>query len=202
MKKHTILLIVILASLLTSCAYNESDYYLDQTVFIEDPENPRLPIYSEWGYNTFGAYIDRQPFISNNYYMPAKIIVYPDTLNLILTGETNGSKAILKFSFIGYSPKDYIDLVELDNDTIDLTDKNKCILTYTELSKPSVELHPFNGQFIFSRIQNLYVDNQLDKSIISGHFRFQTQYRNEYITVDKGRFDLGMGYDNFYYIER
>ena len=40
------------------------EYNLEQTIFIYDPEFQDLPIYSEWGYNTFGAYYDREAFIS------------------------------------------------------------------------------------------------------------------------------------------
>lgn len=158
MKKHIIFTLSIVLIAFASCAYyDNNDYFLEQSVFVEDSENPGLPEYSEWGYNTFGAYIDRQAFVSTSHDMPAKIIIYPDTLNLILTGEKNGLKTVLKFSFIGYSPKEYINLVELDGDTIDLTDRNKCIITYTESNNSVVELAPFNGDFIFNRVQNLYV---------------------------------------------
>ena len=202
MKKHILYSIVITAFIFASCSSYDSDYYLEQSVFVSDPENPGLPEYSEWGYNTFGTYIDRQAFTSDSYNLPAKIIVYGDTLNLLLTGSGGlFPTSTLKFSFIGFSPKEYTDLIELNNETIDLTDKDKCIITMIK-SNETIELTPFNGQFVFSRVQNLYVDNKLDKSIISGRFRFQTEYKNDYITIDKGRFDFSIGYDNFYYIRR
>ena len=52
-------LIVILSFLLFGC-YNEKDFELNQSVFIEDSLYPNFNIL-EWGYNTFGVYIDRKP---------------------------------------------------------------------------------------------------------------------------------------------
>jgi len=204
MKKQTIFSIFIftIASLFVSCSDYAGDFGLTQSIFIEDPENPGLPIYSEWGYNTFGAFIDRQPFTSTHNQMPAKIVVYPDTLNLIFTGIRNGVRTVMTFSFIGYAPQTYYDLIILHGETIDLTNRAKSIITLAEGNNEPVELAPFNGQFTFNRVQNLYVDKELSNSIISGRFRFQTRFRNEYITIDRGRFDFTMGFDNFYYIAR
>jgi hypothetical protein len=59
MKKILIAFVSVLSlNLLFSCQ-KMSDYELSGTFFIEDPYYPGLPIYSEWGYNTFGAYIYR-----------------------------------------------------------------------------------------------------------------------------------------------
>jgi len=204
MKKHSVFPIfaLVISSFFVSCSYYESDFQLLQSVFIQDPESPGLPIYSEWGYNTFGAFIDRQPFTSTHNQMPAKIVVYPDTLNLIFAGTRNGVRTVMTFSFIGYAPRTYHDLIMLHDVTIDLTDRTKSIITLAEGNNEPVELAPFNGQFTFSRVQRLYVDKELSNSIISGRFRFQAQFRNEYITIDRGRFDFTMGFDNFYYIPK
>lgn len=194
MNKHIFFLLAIILFIISSCSKN--DYELNQSVFIEDTENPELPIYSEWGYNTFGVYIDRKPFVSKNYELPSKIIISHDTLNLYFMGEMGYEKVSLIFSFPGYAVNEYTDLIILNNDTINLTDSN-CKVTFTEKGI-TTKLTPKNGYFIFNKVQNLYVDNTLSKAIISGYFRFQTEYYNEYITFDAGRFDLGIGYDNFY----
>ena len=208
MKKYIILPIFALltSSLLVSCSEG-GDFYLEQSIFIQDPANPGLPIYSEWGYNTFGVFVNRQPFISNRNHLPAQIIVYPDTMNLIMTGVQGNTtrRTVLTFSFIGYTPRTYSDLIALNGVTIDLTDRTRSIVTLTEtigFQEITTELIPFNGEFTFNRVQNLVVDNELDKSIISGRFRFQTRYRNEYVTFDRGRFDFAIGFDNFFYIPR
>ena len=203
MKKYIILPIFILltSSLFVSCS-GDGDFYLQQSIFIEDPLNPGLPIYSEWGYNTFGVFVNRQPFTSTHNIMPAQIIVYPDTLNLIFTGvQRGGTRATLTFSFIGYAPRTYNDLIMLNGKTIDLTDRTKSLVTFSS-GGTTTELAPFNGEFIFNRVQNLYIDNELEQAIISGRFRFQTRFLNEYISFDRGRFDFAMGFDNFFYIPR
>ena len=61
--------IIALVSLL-SCG---NDAELRKTVSIPDTQFPELPQYSEWGYNTFGAYYGRQPFVSNDNEVPLNI---------------------------------------------------------------------------------------------------------------------------------
>jgi len=194
MKKYIFLPIFL--SLLFLCACSSEDVQLEKSIFVEDVNNPGLPIYSEWGYNTFGAYIDRKVLISNDDELPAKIIVNKDTLNLILKGTLNSEMATLKFTLIGYSPADYPDLVSFNNSTIDLT-SDKCIITLKTYSK-TLALDVFDGKLFFKRVQNLYVDKELTESILSGTFNFKTFIDGEPIAVSNGRFDLGIGYGNFY----
>jgi len=178
----------------SSCS---TDYSLDKSVFIEDVTNPGLPIYSEWGYNTFGAYIDREKFISENSQLPAKIIVNADTLNLTLKGVMNsGYPVTLKFSIKGFAPADYPDLIMLNDTTIDLKN-SKCTVTLNNYGKSNV-LKIITGTLQFKRVQNLYVDKELSKAILSGYFSFKTFIQNEPVAISNGRFDLGIGYDNFY----
>jgi hypothetical protein len=179
--------------LLSSCS---EDYNLNDSVFIEDVNNPGLPEYSEWGYNTFGAYIDRSTFVSNSTDLPAKIIVNNDTLSLRLKGTWKDSNLTLKISFVGYALADYPDLVSLNDSTIDLT-TNKCIISMTTQDGTQL-LKVFDGKINFKRVQKLYVDNVLTESIMSGTFNFKTFIDGEPIAVSAGRFDLGFDYDNFY----
>lgn len=182
--------------LFNSCTISEDSYALKKSIFIEDTENPGLPIYSEWGYNTFGAYVDRQVFVSNNDDVPVKIIVNGDTLNVILKGTMNYSPASIKFSFIGYPLKEYSDLKVLNDSTIDLKN-NKTIVVLTR-SNASETLKIIDGKFQFIKVQDLYIDKQYTKSIISGTFNFRTFFSNEPVAISNGRFDLGVGYENFY----
>jgi len=194
MKKQIYLPIFLFLLILGACT--SEDVQLEKSIFIEDVNNPGLPIYSEWGYNTFGAYIDRKVFISNDFDLPAKIIVNSDTLTLILKGTLKSEMATLKFTLIGYSPADYPDLVSFNNSTIDLT-SDKCIITLTTYSK-TLALDVFDGKIFFKRVQNLYVDKEQTESILSGTFNFKTFIDGEPIAVSNGRFDLGIGYGNFY----
>jgi hypothetical protein len=54
------------------------------------------------------------------------------------------------------------------------------------------------GLLKFTRVQRLFVDELETKCIISGLFDFKTFINGEPIAVSHGRFDLGIGYDNFF----
>ncbi|MBN2165234.1 MAG: hypothetical protein JW717_03055 [Marinilabiliaceae bacterium] len=67
-----LLVFISILFLLASCT---SDYELEESIFVADSEFPELPEYSEWGYNTFGAFYDRKHFVSNNSEVPVKVIL-------------------------------------------------------------------------------------------------------------------------------
>ena len=189
---------LLIALILAGCS--ETDYDLQQSVFIEDPVYPGLPEYSEWGYNTFGVYIDRKPFTSNNRDLPAKIIVNDDTLNLQLTGTMDNERITMKFSFTGYPIVDYDGLTELNDQSFDLTD-DKCMVSIIT-DNIAETLDVFEGTFVVKCVQNLVVDGELTKSILSGRFNLKTFINKEPTAIANGRFDLGIGYDNFYNYSR
>lgn len=178
-----------------SCAQDEFD--LNQSVFIEDETHPGLPIYSEWGYNTFGMYIDRSPFVSYNYEIPAKIIVNPDTFNLYLNGEYNGASASLHIAMIGYAPNDYSKLISLNDSTVNLK-SDRCIVKLRKMNNEET-LQILEGNITFKKVQNLYIDNEFAKTILSGTINFKTFINKQPVAISYGRFDVGIGYDSFYY---
>lgn len=190
-----IYLIVISFLVLTSCQKME-DISLSQTVFIEDPYYPGLPIYSEWGYNTFGAYIDRKPFVSTSDDLPAKIFVNTDTLHLLLRGRMGNQAVDLKFSVKGYSPATYFDLTELDKTIINLKDSGREVTL--KIGSVTTVLNLIEGELEIVRVQRLFVDEIPMRTIISGYFNLKTFLNNEPIAISYGRFDLGIGYENFY----
>lgn len=195
MKKHIKILILILVAGLYAC--QSEDYQLQKSIFIEDETTPGLPIYSEWGYNTFGAYIDRVKFISDEQILPAKIIVNHDTLNIMLNGMYQNTKTTLKFSIKGYSPQDYPDLVNLNNTKIDLKSQNTTIYLTQDNNNVST-FKVIEGELYFKRVQLLFVDKEKMQAILSGTFAFKTFKESEPIAISNGRFDFGIGYDNFY----
>ncbi|MGI6479785.1 MAG: hypothetical protein ACOX0M_10150 [Salinivirgaceae bacterium] len=188
-------LIVILSFLLFGC-YNEKDFELNQSVFIEDSLYPELPIYSEWGYNTFGVYIDRKPFVSREYITPVKVIVKSDTLHFNLNGTFNGKQTSLKFSIKGYSPNNHDELSVLNDVRINLSGEN--VETYFTNGDTTYHLDILDGEIHFKKFQKLMVDKEFMKSILSGTFKFRTVLNNEPTAFANGRFDLGIGYDNFF----
>ena len=191
MKKFNLILLVVV-SLFTGCEFGD----LNNTTFIEDKNNPGLPVYSEWGYNTFGAYIDRSPYVSIYNDMPAKIIVTADTFNLRFSGRWKGETLSLKFSIKGYNPTNYASLLNLNDSTINLAaPNNKVTLIY---NGKSVALNVYEGELYFKRVQKLYVDTEATEAILSGTFSLKTFFDDEPVSISNGRFDLGIGSDNFY----
>ena len=197
--KHTIYKTAIYAAiilqsiLIASCSV--SDFELSRSVFIEDRTNPGLPEYSEWGYNTFGAYIDRVPFVSGED-EPAKIYVNSDTLRFFLKGVYKNSETILLLSVKGLSPTEYTELTILNDTVINLKNGNCKV----EMSvKDTLRLlNIIDGQIYFKRAQLLKVDEVAQKTILSGEFRFRTFFNNQPVAISNGRFDVGIGYENFY----
>ena len=186
---------VLIIALFTSC--QSSDFQLSKSVFVEDYDYPGLPIYSEWGYNTFGMYIDRGVFVSSGNVFPVKIIVNPDTFNITFSGNYNNVPASLRISLIGYAPTDYPELIGLNDSVIDLKASN-CIVNLKSANETTV-LKIIQGNIVFRRVQNLYVDKEFARTILSGTIEFKTFMNNEPVAITNGRFDLGVGYENFYY---
>ena len=196
MKTLKILYSAILILLIAPSCEKMDDFNLSGTVFIEDPYYPGLPIYSEWGYNTFGAYIDRKPFISTSDDLPVKVIVNNDTVNFIFRGIMGSDKVDLKFSIKGFSPQTYYDLTELDNTTFNLKDSGRAVTL--KIGDKTTRLNLIEGEFFIKSAQRLYVDEELSRTIISGYFNLKTFLNDEPISISQGRYDLGIGYENFY----
>ncbi|HBG42757.1 MAG TPA: hypothetical protein DDZ96_06235 [Porphyromonadaceae bacterium] len=195
MKQQIILFTIVLALFATGCSSYE-DYRISQSIFIEDVDSPGLPIYSEWGYNTFGAYWDRTPFISEQYDIPTKIIVEAGATNWHLMGHKNGPMQVLTFSFPGYAPTNYNSLISLKGKTFDLTG-NECTVSVNESIIEILE-----GSISFKQAQKLSVDKELMRVIVSGTFHLKGIYNNEPFSLTSGRFDLGIGEDNFFFLNR
>ena len=55
-----------------------------------------------------------------------------------------------------------------------------------------------DGELYFKRVQHLLVDKRSVEAILSGYFQFKTLVDGKPITLSNGRFDVGIGYENFY----
>jgi hypothetical protein len=196
MKAMKILCVAIPILMIGQACQEMEDFYLSGSVYIEDSYYPGLPIYSEWGYNTFGAYIDREPFVSTNNGLPAKVIVNSDTVHMILRGRMGSNDVDLIFSFKGFSPQTYYDLTGMDGTTIDLKESGRSVVL--KIDDVSYDLDLIEGELHINRVQRLFVDEDLTRSIMSGYFQLKTFMHDEPIAITQGRFDLGIGYENFY----
>ncbi len=199
MKSSRIIIPILLFMLLADCSKENE---LKKSVFIPDSESPELPAYSEWGYNTFGAFYDREIFVSTDAQVPSKVFSSDTAMQLILEGErrydyyTYYSEMSLTFTLEGFTPEQFGDLVALNDTIIDLDDP-RCRVQLFEYSI-EIPVKILSGSLYFKRVQNLSVDKRPVEAILSGYFEFQAVIRDEPITVSEGRFDLGIGSDNFY----
>lgn len=196
MKQITFLLFSVITFL---CACS-SDYELKKSIFIPDKNNPGLPVYSEQGFNTFGVYYDRVPFI-NNEETPIKVIVEDGTTSFQFNGVVGFSLGEdMKLTLVknNFDPQAYTDLLTLHSTTIDL----KQDAEWTIVIENTEGIHPaeiLSGTFMFKRAQNLTVDKELFEVILSGTFEFQAIINGIPVTVSDGRFDVGVGSFNFYH---
>ena len=197
--KFSLIFLVVLAS----CS---KEYELDKSIFITDKDYPFLPAYTEWGYNTFGALYDREPFVNNNSRIPTKVICTGGKTSFSLKGHlgqanyyyysSNTTPITLSFDLYGFVPGSLSNLIELNDTTIDLTNP-LCKVTLTrDTVKYNVTV--LNGTLNFKRAQNLIVDKQPYEIILSGTFDFQTIINNDPLSISMGRFDLGIASDNFF----
>jgi hypothetical protein len=196
MKAYRLIYLAIPLILVASSCEKLEDFNLSSTIFIEDPYYPGLPIYSEWGYNTFGAYIDRKPFISTSDDLPVKVIVNTDTVHMILRGTMGSENVDLKFSVKGFSFPTYFDLTGLNNTTIDLKESGRAVTL--KIGDETTELELIEGELELKSVRRLYVDEEFSRIIMSGYFNLKTFIGDEPIAISHGRFDLGIGYENFY----
>lgn len=178
---------------------------LKKSVFIYDTEFTDLPAYSEWGYNTFGAYYDRLAFVSNNAIVPAKVIVSEGSMSFVLGGQlqagnqyysSDSQEMSITFIMPGFTPQQYNELIVLNDTTLDL--KNPEYQVHVSVDTMNYTASMISGELNFKRAQNLLVDKNQIEVILSGYFEFKAIINGKPITVSDGRFDVGISPDNFY----
>lgn len=183
-------------------ACSSSDYELKQSVFIEDEEAVGLPQYSEWGYNTFGAYYAREKFISNNSEVPLNVIHENNATSFQFNGELGYRLAPRDNSFSmtvtyeGFNPESYADLLQLNNTTFDLKAAEHKVVFTDALGSYEAEI--LSGQLHIRRAQYLLVDKRPTQVILSGVFEMQAKVNGSPVTISDGRFDIGVSGANFF----
>lgn len=207
--KRLFIILPILVVLFTSCDKNNE---LDESVFIHDDDDPELPIYSEWGYNTFGNYFDRDVFISDEDDIPFKVRVdnngfafyfdgqlipdYDDDCDCDDDDDRKTEDMRMVFIISDFKPDDYKDLLVLHDTLFDLTDDNCKVFLSTGFIDDTLEI--MSGELYFKRAQNLIVDKVEEEVILSGTYEFKAIIDGEPVTIKDGRFDAGIGDDVFY----
>lgn len=194
MKRYIILFTI---ALFASCA--SKDLQMDRTVFIPDQLDGNLPAYTEWGYNTFGAKVDRNYFLVSYDITPCKILYKNGKLSFSLSGNfVNYNNVTMTFTFPSEQLKEYTDLLTLNNIDIDLK-ASDCEVTLTQ-NETTETLNLVEGELHFIRAQMLMIDEQPNRVILSGVFAFRyLNGTNEFpVSVSDGRFDVGINKNVFY----
>lgn len=201
MRKNLIKLFISVVILSVSCS---KEYELNKSVFIPDRDFPDLPAYTERGYNTFGAYYDRELFLYDDNTVPVKVINTGGKTSFTLKGHKGNtgyysgtsSQMSLSFGLHGFLPDSYSDLIALNDTIINLQDSLCQVSLLIDNAEPNVRI--LNGSLNFKRAQNLIVDKEQVEVILSGTFEFQALIDNEPISITSGRFDVGVGTGNFF----
>ena len=207
MKKY--FLTIIIAAILFSCSKSESQ--MDRTIFIQDEMDAQLPAYTEWGYNAFGAKIDRQYFLSSNDILPCKVLYKNGLLRFSLIGyytSATSTQMTLTFCLPVEQMTKYSDLVILNNKNFDLSSPEITVI----LSKignsghsnyeTTDTLNIIEGILNFRRAQMLNIDNEPNRAILSGTFDFRYLDNNDFpVNCSDGRFDMGINNDNSYFYQ-
>jgi hypothetical protein len=180
-----------------------TEHDLEKTVFIEDKNAPGLPIYSEWGYNSFGAYFDRMPFKSSEAFTPAKIEITEGIARFILEGDKGpkyslGDRLRLTMTLPGFTPGNYQELIELHDTEINLASSDG--LVEVSLNGETLASDLLSGKITFIRAQRLLVDKVVTEVILSGRFELKVVLDGSTVTIDEGRFDVAINDDNFFLI--
>ena len=189
---------VALCSLFLSTSCEE----MDRTIFIADKDNPSLPAYTEWGYNSFGAIYDRSYFVVSNGITPCKITYQEGILNFYLIGKIyQGSftEMVLAISFPSPPINNYADLVKLNKTTIDLLDPS-CTVKI-EIGGNEDIVTPLSGNLTFKRTQLLKIDGEENRVILSGIFDIKFLRKGRPETISEGRFDMGINNDLYIFPE-
>lgn len=198
--KNIAYLILALATALCGCS-RESD--LKKSIFIPDPDDANLPSYTEWGYNTFGAYINRDIFIYSDSQIPLQISVKGNTTVFQLVGKTGDfltskTSTSLSFQVTNVAPTSPEGLDVLNKKVFQLTDP--AVEVYLEQNGRRSKLAIRTGTLIFERVQRVTIDRKYSQMILSGYFDISATLNGGLISISDGRFDVGIrdGY-NFYY---
>ena len=203
--KKTLITLMAAASLLAACDGNDN---IENSIWINDPDDFCLPKYSEWGYNTFGAQMGRSYFVSNWRDIPCSMEWHNEDSTLEFT--MNGRQA---FKDEGYGSEymtfggnmsltiiircdSIIDgcqkLYMLDKKTFDLNAPGITVLVKNKDNLPEPITDIRSGELFFKRVQMLYVDEKFEEAIVSGTFDFRYVKDGEKTWLSDGRFDLGI----------
>ena len=211
MKKQLAIICMAAISIITAC---DTDDSIDRSIWINDSEDYNLPEYSEWGYNTFGAKMGRNYFVSCWHENPCIMEWHDSDKTLELT--MNGCQKYKKnSSYDSYAatkedvsltiifPCDSVinnckKLYLLNGKNFDLTDPDIKVLVKRSDNPQEAITDIRSGELHFKRVQILYVNDRFEEAIVSGTFDIRYVSNGEKTWLSDGRFDLGVTPDLFW----
>ncbi|RNC65199.1 hypothetical protein [Proteiniphilum sp. X52] len=176
------------------------DYRISNSVFIEDTDNPGLPVYSEKGYNSFGVYWGLSLWTTQLPHDPSKVVIDNDSCHIHLSGSVGSNLHTLVISFPEYTPATFAELLSLNGKDFDLPGQ-ECAISLLYGNRP-MNLKILSGSFTVKRAQKMFIDKELESVVLSGTFSFKATIDGVAETFSNGRFDMRFGNENFYYLRK
>ncbi len=195
---HTNLFLYTLVLVVAAACSYDFDYRVSNSVFIEDSDKPGLPIYSEKGYNSFGVYWGLTPFSTARPHDQSIIMVKNDSCHIRFSGSTGQTIYTLQVSLPGYTPHSFTDLTSLQDKEFGLSESECAVALF--LGNRPLDLESGEGTFTVTRAQNMYVDRELQSVVLSGIFSFKANVDGVPAVFSNGRFDMGFGEGNFFFM--
>ena len=193
MNGKNVLLLLTFVVFLISCS---EDRQLQKSIFVNDSTAPGLPEYSELGFNTFGAYYDREDFISSAT-VPMKVIVADGKTAISFIGRKGSSGEVsIIIKREDFLPATYADLLPLGNTSLALNEEG--VKVSIKKSSTEYDAQILSGKITFKKAQNLLVDKKQVGVILSGVFELQAIVDGEPVSITEGRFDVSVGEENFF----
>ncbi len=192
--------ITIIFILIGFISCDNDDLYIEESIFISDPEVSGLPIYSEMGYNTFGVRYERDFIIQDDKSYPLKIVAENNTTSFIFSGR-NGYYEEFNFTLHihDYKPADLEDLLNLNQTTIDLSSGSADI--EIKENDISLDVEIISGEFEIVKARKLMVDEDEKGVILSGVFQFKVFIDGIPVAFSLGRYDTLIAYSNFFVLD-
>lgn len=190
------LFIILFIAIVSSCS---DSYELTDSIHIPDSEDPNLPAYTEWGYNTFGANYDRSIF-KDSYETPLKVTTQANNLAFIFNGATDNYDALtLRFILPNTNVTNYNDLIHFNDSTINLLTNNVTVDLISSTFNGTINI--LEGELYFKRTQKVYIDDEIHGVILSGYFDLKYVVDNIPSNISNGRFDMVVNNQNFYILK-
>lgn len=194
MKKY-FLIISMLGLILMSC---KKESTLSGSYIIPDPTNPSLPIYSESGYNSFGAMFDDNSMTKSQYpYNSGFVYITTDTMSVFKMNFVSYSCMVsIDFKLKDIFPSNYTELLVLDGKTYNFKEPNSSFALYYD--KTPVDYQLIDGKIEFHKVQPLRIDEIVCGTVLSGYFSMKFIVDNQPHSIYDGRFDVCVEDYNFY----